>query len=526
MTDATGTPMHDRDRARLEALLEAAVDAIITIDTSGTILSCNPAAVRMFGFAADELLGTNVSILMPSPDRERHDDYLARFLATGEARVIGQRREATGRHKSGDVFPIELSVSQCVVDGEIWFTGIIHDISERKAVEHAEVLRKEIEAKVSARSEFLRHMSHEIRTPLTAILGFSEMLAERTDDVLVIEGIEVIRRNGEHLLHLVNDILDLEKLDADRIEPERIDTDLREIVHDLATIMRPLATRKNLTFETRVDDDVPRLIRSDPTRIRQILINLVGNAVKFTSRGRIRLDVSLRRSPESGEIAVSVLDTGVGVSCAEPSLLFEPFAQAERSTTREFGGSGLGLAISRRLARVLGGDVTVRENDEDGHGSIFTATFSADVAPSRPRSRPDATTLEGIDAGPNLNGLEILLVEDGADNRLLLGRILEQGGARVSIAENGEQALASVDERGVSNPFDAILMDMQMPVMDGIEATQSLRARGYSGPVVALTANATRADRDRCIAVGCDAFAGKPIRRRELLTLVADVARG
>jgi len=377
-----------------------------------------------------------------------------------------------------------------------------------------------------SKSEFLANMSHEIRTPMTAILGFADVLRDERRIAEISEecaqAVETIRRNGQYLLTIINDILDLSKIEAGKLVVERITCSATDIIHHVKTLMEPRAKEKGLGFEVFLDDSLPRTIGTDPTRMRQILINLLGNAIKFTESGSIRLEARLVETEGGPMLQCDVIDTGIGIDPAQIAILFEPFAQADSSTTRRYGGTGLGLTISKRLARLLGGDITVTSTP--GQGSIFRLTLDAsatvhvgDQAQSLLSGMSDER-----DAAPRRLQGRILLAEDNPDNQRLISLILQRAGARVVVAPDGkaaiDQAQAALQQ---DRPFDVILMDMQMPITDGFEATRTLRASGYTGAIIALTASAMPSDRQKCLEAGCDAFAPKPISRAELLNTIA-----
>lgn len=378
-----------------------------------------------------------------------------------------------------------------------------------------------------AKSEFLANMSHEIRTPMTAILGFTDMLLERLSDQEGLEAARTIHRNGQHLLAIINDILDLSKIEAGRFETERIECSPIEIMADVETLMRPAAEEKGLTFDVVYAGTIPERIETDPLRLRQILLNLVGNAIKFTRLGGVCLTTRLlleeRRTPC---LQVDVRDTGIGMTREQTARVFDPFTQANSSTTRQYGGTGLGLAICERLAGMLGGDIRVQS--EPGTGSTFTLTVDAGDLDDVPRIHPPND--ERTENSPNpqapttLTG-KILLVEDGVDNQRLISLVLEKAGATVHLAENGKEALESVfpsrSIEGQIQSFDVILMDIQMPEMDGHEATRQLRERGFEGPILALSAHASQSEIQGILEAGCDAYLAKPIERSDLLRVVA-----
>lgn len=394
----------------------------------------------------------------------------------------------------------------------------------RVANETIERQKEAAESANHAKSQFLANMSHEIRTPLTAILGFAENLLEPgLDEHTRLGAVKTIVRNGEHLIQVINDILDISKIEAGRMDVERIRFSPVQLVSDVVSVMNARAVSKKLALQLCWDSAIPEVIESDPTRLRQILINLVGNAVKFTSQGTVQLRVRVDRDGPVPEMILSVTDTGIGMTPGQLERLFQPFTQADQSTTRQYGGTGLGLSISRSLAKMLGGDISVES--ELGQGSTFQIKISTgDLAGIRWLDDPN----EGLEAStlPQDDQIElqgrILLAEDSPDNQLLISSFLAKRGADVTIVENGllarEAAWAALQ---AADPFQVILMDMQMPVMDGYEATRSLRSAGYSGTIIALTANAMASDRQKCFDSGCDDFATKPIQRPQLLRQLA-----
>ncbi len=383
-----------------------------------------------------------------------------------------------------------------------------------------------------AKSDFLANMSHEIRTPMTAILGFSESLLDASvSESERAELVRTIQRNGQHLLELINDILDLSKIEAGRLEAETVACSPGRIVADVAMLLRGKAETKRLSLELAFIGPIPETINTDPTRLRQILFNLMGNAIKFTEVGCVRVEVRLIRGT-TDLIEFSVIDSGIGISSEGIERLFQPFTQADTSTTRRFGGTGLGLTISRRLATLLGGTLTVKS--AIGQGSTFSVSVAtgdlngvkllespreSDFAPKS--TAPSAAAPTRAATAKPLAERRILVAEDGPDNQRLITFILRKYGATVEIAENGLIAVEKAQAaRSTARPFDVILMDMQMPELDGYGATSTLRRAGYRGPIIALTANAMAGDREKCLDAGCDDFATKPIDRAALLATI------
>jgi CheY-like chemotaxis protein/HPt (histidine-containing phosphotransfer) domain-containing protein len=361
-------------------------------------------------------------------------------------------------------------------------------------------------------------MSHEIRTPMNAILGFADMVVHKNQDKTArIECAQIIHRNAVHLLDLINEILDLSKIEALQMKVERIACDLPELFSEIISLMRSRALEKGLEFAATFVGPIPRVIQTDPLRLRQILVNLLGNAVKFTKSGKIDLCVSVKKTDGGQDkLSFDVIDTGIGMDPAELTRIFQPFTQGDESITRKFGGTGLGLTISRRLAELLDGSITV--TSEIDVGSKFTLTIDAGptegaellqhlteaTLPVQKPGKPDHTTV--------LRG-RILLVEDGPDNQRLLRLQLRDAGAEVVTADDGQMAV----DLATAQPFDLILMDMQMPIMDGYTATAELRRRGLKIPIIAFTASAMADDRGKCLESGCDDYLSKPTSEEALL---------
>jgi two-component system CheB/CheR fusion protein len=696
LTDAKRAEVELQERqSRLNSVIETVADGVVMISEEGVVDVFNPAAERIFGYAAAEVLGRPVNMLMPAPYADEHDKYLERFMAGGPPRVIGVGREVVGKRKDGSLFPLELSVGAGLYEGKYRFTGVVRDVSERRKVEDAlferaqlaamtaevagtlschdewnavlqhcaeavsvyldqstvviwtldeagnsiqrracagymledgptpdpqpladhplaevvqrgmpyfaetetdarrlverpsadcrpsvaaayplvvgdavvgmaavysprpltpaamaavgmvvdyivlgvvrmrdqerlRVAKETAEAANRSKSEFLANMSHEIRTPMTAILGFVDLL--QFDDETAgpadrrAEAINTIRRNSEHLLAIINDILDLSKVESGKMTVEAIACSLGRLFDEIEKLMQVRARDRGISLEFAFETKVPPAVLTDPTRLRQLLLNLVGNAVKFTEQGGVR--VVCRYRAEIGSCEIDVIDTGIGMTVEHRQRIFHPFSQADTSTTRSFGGTGLGLTISRRLAMILGGDVELVRS-EPGAGSTFRLRFRAEPAPGaalvdEPSVKhavvPAAESL--VDA--TLPGRRILLAEDGPDNQRLISFLLRKAGADVTVVENGraalEKVLAAVNG---PTPYDLVLMDMQMPVMDGYEASRTLRDAGYEGPIVALTAHAMAGDREKCLAAGCSEYCTKPIDRRRLLETLA-----
>ncbi|MEX1042503.1 MAG: ATP-binding protein [Pirellulaceae bacterium] len=388
----------------------------------------------------------------------------------------------------------------------------------QRAKEHAEAAN-------SAKSEFLANMSHEIRTPLSGILGYAEVLRrgggtpENRDNYLA-----TIQSSGQHLLTLINDILDLSKIEAGRMQCERIHCSPHAILSDVVSLLRVRAQEKNLRLECVWTTAVPETIVSDPARVRQLLMNLVGNAIKFTEMGGVTLRASIDFDGPEPRFACEIEDTGIGIQSEKMERIFQPFDQADNSITRVYGGTGLGLTICRHIARELGGTITVQSTP--GKGSTFRVTLrtgSLDGVPLIEASVSEALLTSKKTTrrtARKLPPMRILLVDDGETNRELISLILRDAGATVVTAENGKQGV----ELEIEQSFDLILMDMQMPVMDGYTAARTLRLRGCEKPIIALTAHAMRGDRKKCVDAGCTSYLSKPVQIDDLLQAVYQFA--
>jgi PAS domain S-box-containing protein len=521
---------------RIMHLAASAEHVIATADVAGRIEWVSQGFERLTGFRPDEVIGRSPSSLLHGPLTDAEEvSRIREAVRAGR----GFSAELVNYRRTGEAYWVRLEVQPTYDEcgQHTGFVAIERDMTVEKELERAlrrneAELRRALERAESAdraRSAFFANMSHEIRTPLTAISGYADLLAEPSlADEDRMSHVRTIRRNGEYLLHLINDILDLSKIEAGRFEVERESCSLFSIVQDVLEIMRMRAAAKQLALDVNYHLPLPGRIRTDATRLRQILVNLVGNAVKFTEAGRVTIVVRLLEGANGSgpQLLLDVVDTGIGIAPAVQRRLFTPFVQADASTSRRFGGTGLGLAISQRLAELLGGDITLRSTP--GVGSRFTVRIDpgelddATFVTTAPTSRRDEEPLRLWAPPAQMTG-RVLLAEDGLDSQRLIVHMLQGVGLDVDVADNGRIACAMEREaRQTGRPYDLVLMDMQMPIMDGFDATRQLRASGFERPIIALTAHAMPGDRERCLQAGCDEYLPKPIDRAQLLARIGD----
>jgi signal transduction histidine kinase/CheY-like chemotaxis protein len=387
------------------------------------------------------------------------------------------------------------------------------------SVERANLLAKEATQASEAKSQFLANMSHEIRTPMNGIIGFTDILADEDMVDQQKEYVNIIRNCGRELLVLINDILDFSKIEANKLETEITNCSLAELLNAVESFMRPKAEEKGLEFKVLESAGLPSQIRTDPLRLRQCLVNLVGNAVKFTQAGHVYINILVQEEAGEPYICFNVEDTGIGIPQDKQKAIFEAFTQADGSYTRKYGGSGLGLTITKRLAEILGGRLTVIS--KEGEGSTFSLTLPVGVD-TRDNSFLDRHNLtqelraEDESATSKFSG-RVLVAEDTLTNQVLVKLLLRRMGLEVTVAADGKEAV----DKALSGDFDLILMDIQMPNMNGHEATRALREKGLATPIVALTAHAMKGDDKKCIESGCDDYLSKPIDRPKLLAVIS-----
>jgi PAS domain S-box-containing protein len=501
---------------RYRRLFESAHDGILILDAlTGRVLDVNRFLLDLLQFPAEHFLGKELWEIGVLHDIEANKAAMATLKQRGSIRY----EDMPLQDKYGKCIPVEF-VSNVYREGDRDVIQCnVRDITERRSVQkELQNAKASAEDANRAKSEFLANMSHEIRTPMTAIMGFADMIVQpKQTEEGRIECVQVIRRNGAYLLELINGILDLSKIEAGKMTVESVPCDVPQLLADMVAIVRPRAAEKGLEFELKIKCPIPRVVWTDPTRLRQILVNLLGNSIKFTVAGKITMEMCAAGTEPNHQLCFEVKDSGIGMTPEQIERLFKPFAQADESITRKFGGTGLGLTISRQLARMLGGDIEVKS--EFGVGTTFNVCVDGGSFAGvemlngvNEKMLPLTPSGEGWEDIP-LHG-RILLVEDGRDNQRLLSTHLVACGAEVAVAENGQFAIDMI----AKDAFDLILMDMQMPVMDGYTATKELRRKGCTTPIIALTAYAMAEDRKKCMECGCNDYLSKPIDRQVLLT--------
>ncbi|MFN3513841.1 MAG: ATP-binding protein [Phenylobacterium sp.] len=534
---------------RLHAILTHAADAIVVIDVDGMIEGANPAAEALTGWREGELIGRPITLLMDEPYRSVHQGQIERYLEHGTSGILNVGpRPLPLRHRDGRIVPIELSVGEAVVAGEKKFIGVCRDITARLEKDEAlrtanaelrrklaeletlsagleaqrcalqelaretELAREQAESASQAKSRFVATMSHELRTPLNGVLAVADALARRELAEPDRELVEIIRTSGRGLLSILNEVLDLAKVEAGALLLDPRPFSPKAAVAAVAEVWRFAAEAKGL--ELRVElKSLPALVNGDGDRLRQVLSNLVNNAIKFTETGRVTLRA--RRVGRGPKLRFEVADSGPGIDPTQRERLFDPFVQADAGTTRRYGGTGLGLAICRRIVGLMGGRIWVEDGAGGGAVIAFEAPFVAVQA-----AEPSPVAGEAPPAHPTGDPM-ILVAEDHPLNRLVASLVLQEAGLRFELVEDGEAAVAAVR----SGRFDLVLMDVHMPRLDGLEATRAIRRLpGRAGrlPIIAVTANASPEEAQACREAGMDDVVSKPISAEALLRCIAE----
>ena len=514
---------------RVRSALDTLAEGLLVLDQNYRVMLANQSFAELVGEAPERLVGRNaadlpwaISPLASETEYPWETSLKNETPLTGMMMRLGDH---DGKKRSFMVNCTPIPGNDGKIRGVL---ASLEDVTQLEETQFELSRSKEAaDAANQAKSDFLARMSHEIRTPMNAILGFTDVLRRgfESNEHERREYLDTIHASGQHLLNLINDILDLSKVEAGRLDIERIRCSPLQLIHEAVTVLRGQAERKGLTLSYEAPAGLPEYVVTDPVRFRQLLTNLIGNAVKFTEQGGVRVVARTEHSLSRWQLIVDVIDTGIGIPEGTRDKIFDPFVQADTSVTRKFGGTGLGLAISRRFAEALGGELTVAS--EMGQGSTFT--FTIDPGPlddvrtvqaceitQTMRQPVAANTIAG-----QLPGVRILVVDDGDSNRKLISLVLGRAGAIVQGARHGKEAVDILSRA----PVDLVLMDMQMPVMDGYTATRLLREKGFQAPIIALTADAMKGTETRCRDIGCTGFLTKPIDMDKLVNSLTDVLR-
>ena len=496
-----------------QLVLENAADGIITIDSNGKIQSTNKTAEMIFGYNGDEFKDMTINSLLPDECHEKHDSYFSEWKNTGKANIIGMSdRELYVKHKNGKKFPIEISVIEVQNEGDVFFATFIKDITERrKAADSLKEARDEAESANLAKSIFLANMSHEIRTPMNGILGTVSLLASSDLDKDQRKKVDLINSSGEALLDIINEILDFSKIEAGEMVLENAPCDLHYSINNIVDLLYSRAKSKNIELCYNYDDDVPKYLVCDSGRIRQIILNMVGNAIKFTNSGKISINIStVEKNSNETKVRFEVTDTGIGVLPDKQKLIFNQFMQTDVSSIRKTTGTGLGLSICKSLVEMMGGEIGIESSV--GKGSTFWFVLTLPIVEKNLVS-DDNYYINDYDN--NIFDANILLVDDIIANQYVAVSMLESLGCKVDIAANGVEAVEATKLR----KYDMVFMDCHMPVMDGYEATSEIRKDEKEDEhitIVAITANAMVDDKDKCINSGMDDYLTKPVKREAL----------
>jgi len=510
-TDITARKQAEQAQQESEAcmrqVMESALDAIVVVDASGHILRWNPAATRMFGYRQEEMVG------------KQQIDQLIDASLLDQGAILNRHIEIEVACAAGDAIAVEMSMSMLKQGADVHYSIFFHDIRAQK--EAAAALQRaadEARQAVESKSMFLSTVSHELRTPMNGVIGMSDLLMDTPLTEEQGEFVQTIRESAEALLTIINDILDFSKIEAGKMDIETVDFDLRSVVEGSAVVVSHKFGDKSVALLPFVDPVIPKMLQGDPTRLRQIMLNLIDNAMKFTREGHVVARAEQIASSD-GVVTVrfSVEDTGIGLSQAAQDKLFQPFVQADGSTTRKFGGTGLGLAICRRLVQLMGDDIVLQSSE--GEGSIFSFTLKFPVGKGG-EAIPQA--VEGV---PNLKNIHVLLVDDDAIAREVLSRYLQSWEIAVSSVENGDEMLQALQRCQEQKRLpDLLLIDLKMPQMDGLELADRVRALvGDDAPMVLCTAHDSMGLKHQATEHGFDFVLTKPVRMSQLLDAIMSV---
>jgi PAS domain S-box-containing protein len=501
---------------RYLSMTQNALDAVIVMNSEGKVIEWNHQAEVQFGWTEQEALDVDLAdLIIPEKLRDMHRKGIRRFMTTGVHSILNKRIELSALHKMGHELPVELTVSPIKWADTYLFTAFVRDITVEKLTEKELVKAKEAaELATQAKSDFLATMSHEIRTPLNGIIGLSHLLKETQLNAEQFQYVDFMIKSENSLLSIINNILDFSKIESGKITLEQAGLDIKTCMDDTIAVMEVLARAKSLDLTYSIDPEVPNLIMGDIWRLRQILINLVGNAIKFTQSGGVHVSISEANEHPQKKIKFTVKDTGIGITKEQVQYLFEPFTQFDSSTTRKFGGTGLGLAITKNLIELMHGNIWVEES-EIGASFCFTIAY---------QTMDDQH--QGEDYSNQVNAAEklsakILIAEDNEINQMVLLKMLEKEGYQADIANNGAQVLDALG----NDEYDLIFMDIHMPEMDGVAVTKKIKELfppEAQPRIIAVTADAFESDRERYMAMGMQDYISKPIRWEQLRRVIQE----
>jgi two-component system, sensor histidine kinase and response regulator len=506
---------------RYKQIVETALDAFVGMDSTGLVTDWNAQAERIFGWAKSEAIGRDLSeLIIPARRREAHRQNVERLLTLGISPDLNDRLEMAAVHRSGREFSAEVAMSLIRKGDAHSFAAFIRDVTDRaRREEEREAAKLAAEAASRAKSEFLANMSHEIRTPLNGVMGMTDLVLDTDLTPDQRQCLETVKLSADSLLTVINDILDFSKIEAGKTDLEETDFDLRE---SLDAVMRTLALRadeKGLELLCEVEPDIPQFVLADSNRLRQIILNLLGNAIKFTHDGEVALKVQKEIAEGEADLFhFTISDTGIGIPHDKLDAIFQPFAQADSSTTRKYGGTGLGLSISMRLVHMMGGKIWVQS--ETGKGSTFNFTVRLRV-PETELVEPDL-----ISDPVSLVNVKVLIVDDNQTNLRILEAMLTRWGMKTTVVSGGEQALAQLFAAlKAGDPYALILTDMHMPTMNGFTLIQRMRQvpEFAVATIMMLTSAGHQGDASRCKDLGVAAYLLKPIRQNELREAIVRV---
>ena len=497
--------------AKFRKFVDANMIGVVFFELDGKVTEGNDAFLNILGITREEFEKEGLDLFEHIAPEYKQDSYVALSRLKNSHSILHCEKEYI--RKDGSRRPTMIgAVSYEAEDGHLSGMAFALDISDRKKAEEA------IENANRAKTQFLANMSHEIRTPLGVIAGFTDVALDPSQHESEKQNALLrIKKNSELLTELVNDILDLSKVEANKLDLEIKEVETIKFLNDLADSLSLKAKEKGLNLCVSANTSVPNIIKTDELRLRQILYNIIGNAIKFTEHGSIRVNVKYQTEEKglTGKLIFQVQDTGIGISKEQASKLFKPFSQADSSTTRKYGGTGLGLALSKKLAEILGGNLELKSS-ELNKGSLFEISVSVSPTDRSELVIHKSTTINYSKQEILLNGLKVLVVEDSLDMQALVSKYLRSAKAEIEIANNGREGI----EKAVRNNFDIVLMDISMPELDGFEATHKLRARGYKKPIIAMSAHAMKEEKERAIKTGFDDYITKPMNKSQLIDKV------